>query len=81
MFCTTVSFNTAFVNSGRLSCDLLYWLGLTKIIYINSLGLSVCDCGPALAGWARERFRFLHKKFRHPVDGWCTSVLNYSGPM
>jgi len=27
--------------------------------------------GPAWACWARERFRFIHNKFRHPVDGWC----------
>jgi hypothetical protein len=44
-------------------------------ISINSASLSVSqfvyDGGPARAGWAREKFRFIHNKFKHSVDGWC----------
>jgi hypothetical protein len=41
-------------------------------ILIHLVYQSVYDSGPARAGWARERFMFIHNKFRHPVDGWCT---------
>jgi len=47
-----------------------YYLPHT-ILYINSASLFVYDGGPARAGWARERFKFIHNKFRHPVNGWC----------
>jgi hypothetical protein len=45
----------------------------TRPLFISfiKIHLSVCDGGPAWAGWARGRFRFILNKFRHPVDGWC----------
>jgi len=64
-----------FVATNRQTPCLLLYIGLIQQVCQSASDwqgyTQLTADGPARAGWARERFKFIHNKFRHLVDGWC----------